>query len=61
MDSHSRWDEVKAKRRPPNEDVRASIERELVQGERSDVRDEPEADGAPSGPPRQLPTTRSRR
>lgn len=34
MDRHSRWDEVKAKRPPPSEDVRASIERELAWAER---------------------------
>jgi hypothetical protein len=35
MDSHSRWDEVKAKRRPPSEEVRATVERELAEDERA--------------------------
>jgi hypothetical protein len=52
MDSHSRWDEVKAKRRPSRDDVRAPIELALVQGERTGTEDEPRADsaGGPTAP-----------
>ncbi len=43
MDNHSRWEDVKAKRRPPSETVRASIERELAAVEWAGVADDPRA------------------
>jgi hypothetical protein len=46
MDSHSRWDEVKAKRRPPSEEARATVERELAEDERAGGFADPGADGA---------------
>ena len=46
MDSRSRWDGVKAKRRPPSEDVRASIESELARAEQLAAEDVPDVDGA---------------
>ena len=46
MDRHSRWDEVKAKRRPPSEDVRASIESELARAEHLAAEDVPHVNGA---------------
>jgi hypothetical protein len=46
MDSHTRWDEVKAKRRSPSEAVRASIERELAEVEWAGAVDDPRADSA---------------
>jgi len=45
MDRHARCDEVKAKRRPPSEDVRASIESELARGERLAAGDVPDVNG----------------
>lgn len=46
MDSHSRWDEVKAKRRSPREDVRALIESELSRAEQLAAEDVPDVVGA---------------
>jgi hypothetical protein len=46
MDSHSRWDEVKAKRRSPSEAVRASVEREFVEVEPDGAADGPRTDSA---------------